>query len=205
MPLAGDILPALPNGDQRWREQQRSVGRLERNRLEKRVGVRVPTSAAQQRSTPPRRDRGRAEPRRAVVRVLARVLVRADAKPERRRPRASTHVGPALRRAAPGRALAKAHAKAEEAAAPAPLALNRPPARTARSKHSTVELNGPALGRIRHRSDHFNELAAPLVSQEGRFFFADACAPRLGRSRSRARTYLVRHLVAKSRQVSSLA
>jgi hypothetical protein len=166
MPLAGDILPALPNGDQRWREQQRSVGRLERNRREKRVGVRVPTSAAQQRSTPRRRDRGRAQPRRAVVRVL----VRADAKPERRRPRASTHAGPAPRRAAPRKAHAKAHAKAEEAAAPAPLALNRPPARAARSRHSAVELNGPAVDLDSTAVLSFQRTRRP--SQEGRFVFA---------------------------------
>jgi hypothetical protein len=170
MPLAGDILPALPNGDQRWREQQRSVGRLERNRREKRVGVRAPTRGAQQRSTPPRRDRGRAEPKRAVVRAL----VRADAKPERRRARASTHVKPARRKAAPRRAHAKAHAKAEEAAAPAPQALNRPPARTARSKHSAVALNGPRSTCTRQRSDHLDEPPAvpPALGRDG-FFLTD--------------------------------
>jgi hypothetical protein len=175
MPLAGDILPALPNGDQRWREQQRSVGRLERNRREKRVGVRVPTSAAQQRSTPPRRDRGRAQPRRG----LARALVRADAKPERRRPRASTHVGPALRRAAPRKAHAKAHAKAEEAAPPAAPALNLPPARAARSKHSALELNGPALG-LKLDAGPIISTNSPPLSRGAVCFWTDVFAPSVG-------------------------
>jgi hypothetical protein len=202
MPLAGDILPALPNGDQRWREQQRSVGRLERNRREKRVGVRAPTSGEQQRSTPPRRDRVRAEPKRAV----ARALVRADAKPERRRPRASTHVGPARRRAAPRKALAKAHAKAEEAAAPARLALNLPPARMARSKHSAVELNGPALDLHSAPVRSFQRTRRPSCLQEGRFLFGSMLMrPRLLGPCSTAGTYLVRQLVAKSRHVSSFA
>jgi hypothetical protein len=175
MPLAGYILPALPNGDQRWREQQRSVDRLRRNRRERRVRVRVRVRA-------PTRERVRRNPQRSGLalaraqrrRVHARALVRA----QRRRVHAR----------APVRALAKAHAKAqlakaqlaraqlaravEEAGAAAVAALNPRRVQTARSSHSAVELNGPAAESISTPAQSLNDLAVPLHTRGTAFLYA---------------------------------
>ncbi|MEA2839624.1 MAG: hypothetical protein QOF41_954 [Methylobacteriaceae bacterium] len=168
MPLAGYILPALPNGDQRWREQQRSVDRPRRNRRERRVRVRVRVRA-------PTRERVRRNPQRsgrALARVLRRrVHARALVRAQRRRVHAR----------APVRALAKAHAKAqlaraqlaravEEAGAAAVAALNPRPARTARSSHSAVELNGPAVESISTPAQSLKRPRRPS-SHEGRLSY----------------------------------
>jgi hypothetical protein len=137
MPLAGYILPALPNGDQRWREQQRSVGRLERNRLERRVRVRAGTRERARRNlqrsgwelakAPRRRALARALARARLKRVRARALVRALVRAHAKAARARAE-----------------RAKAEEVAAPARPALNPTPARTARSNHSAAQSKRPA-------------------------------------------------------------
>jgi hypothetical protein len=172
MPLAGYILPALPNGDQRWREQQRSVDRPRRNRRERRVRVRVRVRA-------PTRERVRRNPQRSG-RALARVL--------RRRVRARALVRAQRRRVharAPVRALAKAHAKAqlaraqlvraqlaravEEGGAAAVAALNPRRVRTARSSHSAVKPNGPAAKSISAPARSFKRPRRPSSHERDGF------------------------------------
>jgi hypothetical protein len=58
--------------------------------------------------------------------------------------------------------------RAEEAGAPVHLARNPRRTRTARSSHSAVKLNGP-VPESRHRPDHFDDLAVPLIERGGFF------------------------------------
>jgi hypothetical protein len=145
MPLAGYILPALPNGDQRWREQQRSVDRPLRNRRERRVRVRVHARARVRA-----RSRGRVRKNLqrsgwALVRVPRR---RVHARALARVPRRRVHARARVKELAKARAKAQ-HAKAvEEVGAPAVRALNPCRVRTVRSSHSPVEVNGPAAERF---------------------------------------------------------